>query len=49
MKELAALVEGNRKKGIPIAWKVKELAQRELVVEITVDLSKRMDSNEERQ
>jgi ParB family chromosome partitioning protein len=49
LKELAALVEGNRKKGIPIAWKVKELAQRELVVEITVDLSKRMDSNEERQ
>ena len=49
LKELAVLVEGNRKRGIPIAWKVKELAQRELVVEITVDLSKRMEPSQERQ
>ncbi|WP_024821846.1 MULTISPECIES: ParB/RepB/Spo0J family partition protein [Aminobacterium] len=38
LKDLAVLVESNRRKGIPVIWKVKELAQRELIVEITVDL-----------
>ncbi|NLA91439.1 MAG: ParB/RepB/Spo0J family partition protein [Synergistaceae bacterium] len=38
LKDVAGLVEANRKKGIPVVWKVKELAQRELVIELVVDL-----------
>lgn len=38
LKDVAFLVEQNRKKGIPVVWKVKELAQRELIVELVVDL-----------
>lgn len=47
LRDVAALVEGNRKKGIPIAWKVKELAQRELVVELVVDLKGALEEREE--
>ncbi len=38
LKDIAELVEKSRKKGIPVVWKVKELAQRELVLELVVDL-----------
>lgn len=38
LKDVAGLVEANRKKGIPVVWKVKELAQRELIIELVVDL-----------
>lgn len=38
LKDVAGLVEANRKKGIPVVWKVKELAQRELIIELAVDL-----------
>lgn len=38
LHQLASLVESHRKKGVPVMWKVKELAQTELVVEIVVDL-----------
>lgn len=39
---LAALVESQRKKGVPVIWKVRELAQSELVVEIIVNLKEQM-------
>ena len=38
LKDVAELVEKSRKKGIQVAWKVKELAQRELILELIVDL-----------
>lgn len=38
LHQLASLVESQRKKGVPVVWKVRELAQSELVVEIVVDL-----------
>jgi len=44
---VAALVEQNRKKGIPVVWKVKELAQRELVVELVVELEGDLGQTEE--
>ncbi|GAB1485036.1 hypothetical protein MASR2M79_00820 [Aminivibrio sp.] len=43
LREVAAIVERNRKKGISVMWKVKELAQRQLVVELVVDLKEHMD------
>ncbi|MDD4835981.1 MAG: hypothetical protein PHU72_02585, partial [Dethiosulfovibrio sp.] len=39
---LASLVESQRKKGVPVVWKVRELAQSELVVEIVVNLKEKM-------
>ncbi|EFC90191.1 parB-like partition protein [Dethiosulfovibrio peptidovorans DSM 11002] len=42
LHQLADLVEKQRKKGIPVVWKVRELAQSELVVEIIVDLKKQL-------
>nr|WP_321499748.1 ParB/RepB/Spo0J family partition protein [uncultured Dethiosulfovibrio sp.] len=39
---ISSLVESQRKKGVPVIWKVKELAQSELVVEIVVDLKEKM-------
>lgn len=47
LRDVAALVEMNRKKGIPVVWKVKELAQRELVVELVVDLKGTLEQAEE--
>lgn len=38
LKDLALVVEGSRKKGVPVLWKVRQLAQNELVVEIKVNL-----------
>ncbi|MDI9370827.1 MAG: chromosome partitioning protein ParB, partial [Synergistota bacterium] len=38
LKDIAELVERNRRKGIQVAWSVKELAQRELILELIVDL-----------
>ncbi len=43
LRDVAAIVERNRKKGIPVVWKVKELAQRQLVVELVVDLKGQID------
>lgn len=42
LRHLADLVEGQRKKGVPVVWKVRELAQSELVVEIVVDLKRQL-------
>ncbi|SMG21426.1 ParB/RepB/Spo0J family partition protein [Dethiosulfovibrio salsuginis] len=39
---ISSLVESQRKKGVPVIWKVKELAQSELVVEIVVNLKEKM-------
>ena len=47
LRDVAALVEQNRKKGIPVVWKVKELAQRELVVELVVELKGDLGETEE--
>lgn len=47
LRDVAALVEQNRKKGIPVVWKVKELAQRELVVELVVQLKGDLGQTEE--
>lgn len=47
LRDVAALVEQNRKKGIPVVWKVKELAQRELVVELVVELEGDLGQTEE--
>jgi len=38
LKDLAFIVEGSRKKGVPVLWKVRQIAQNELVVEIKVEL-----------
>lgn len=38
LKDLALVVEESRKKGVPVLWKVRQLAQNELVVEIKVNL-----------
>ena len=38
LQDLAALVNKHRARGIPAQWKVRELAQNALVVEIIVDL-----------
>ncbi|MGI6782642.1 MAG: ParB/RepB/Spo0J family partition protein [Aminivibrio sp.] len=46
LKDVAGLVEANRKRGIPVVWKVKELAQRELVIELVVDLKGAMGPGE---
>ncbi len=46
LKDVAGLVESSRKKGIPVVWKVKELAQRELVIELVVDLKGAMNQQE---
>ena len=43
LRDVAAIVERNRKRGIPVVWKVKELAQRQLVVELVVDLRSQTD------
>ena len=43
LRDVADVVERNRKKGISVAWKVKELAQRQLVVELVVDLRGQID------
>jgi ParB family chromosome partitioning protein len=48
LKDIAELVEKSRRKGIPVVWKVKELAQRELVLELVVDLKGSVSSEEER-
>ena len=37
-EDRAALVNKHRARGIPAQWKVRELAQNALVVEIVVDL-----------
>ena len=39
---ISSMVESQRKRGVPVIWKVKELAQRELVVEIIVNLKEKM-------
>lgn len=41
LKDLARIVEGSRKNGVPVLWKVRQLAQNELVVEIKVNLDDR--------
>ncbi len=38
LKDLALVVEASRKKGVPVLWKVRQLAQNELMVEIKVNL-----------
>ncbi len=38
LKDVADLVEKSRKKGIRVTWRVKELVQRELVLELVVSL-----------
>lgn len=38
LKELALVVEGSRKKGVPVLWKVRQIAKNELVVEIKLNL-----------
>lgn len=43
LRDVADVVERNRKKGISVMWKVKELAQRQLVVELVVDLREQSD------
>lgn len=43
LRDVADVVERNRKKGISVMWKVKELAQRQLVVELVVDLRGQID------
>lgn len=43
LRDVADVVERNRKKGISVMWKVKELAQRQLVVELVVDLRGQTD------
>ncbi|PIE54853.1 MAG: chromosome partitioning protein ParB [Dethiosulfovibrio peptidovorans] len=42
LQQLANLVEVQRRKGVPVVWKVRELAQSELIVEIVVDLKKQL-------
>ncbi len=46
LHQLASLVEAQRKRGVPVVWKVRELAQSELVVEIVVDLKEHMMEGE---
>ncbi|NLB83606.1 MAG: ParB/RepB/Spo0J family partition protein [Synergistaceae bacterium] len=46
LRDVADVVERNRKKGISVMWKVKELAQRQLVVELVVDLKGQMDESD---
>jgi len=48
LKDLALLVEQSRRRGIPVVWKVKELAQRQLIVEIAVDLKEQIVNDEEK-
>jgi ParB family chromosome partitioning protein len=38
LKELALVVEGSRNKGVPVLWKVRQIAKNELVVEIKLNL-----------
>lgn len=46
LKELALIVEGSRQKGVPVLWKVRQIAQNELVVEIKVELAGKPDARE---
>lgn len=48
LHKLAELIDRERKKGVPVIWKVRELAQSELIVEIVVDLKEQFRMKESR-